>query len=398
VAARSAGRPLEVEAMKRVAAGFVVLVLITAAIFFSVVPRLVDNRLNKTRARTFASQRARDLHRSLNVADLHADSLLWGRDLLARNSRGQVDIPRLIDGNVALQVFSMPTKTPRGLNIQRNTGDSDQIFWLALAQRWPISAWNSLTERALYQAGRLQNMAERSQGRFVLIRSSQDLSLYLQRRQNDKAITAGILSIEGAHALDGRLDNLARLYDAGYRMISVAHFFDNEFGGSSAGVKKDGLTEKGRELIAQMERKRIIVDLAHSSNQTIDDVLAIASRAVVVSHTGVKGTCDNNRNLSDAQIRAIAQRGGIIGIGYWSTATCGRDAHAIARALKHAAAVGGVEHIALGSDFDGAIEAPFDAEGVVHVTDALLNEGFTEREIRLVMGENVLRFMRENLP
>jgi len=384
--------------MKRVAAGFVVLVLITAAIFFSVVPRLVDNRLNKTRARTFASQRARDLHRSLNVADLHADSLLWGRDLLARNSRGQVDIPRLIDGNVALQVFSMPTKTPRGLNIQRNTGDSDQIFWLALAQRWPISAWNSLTERALYQAGRLQNMAERSQGRFVLIRSSQDLSLYLQRRQNDKAIAAGILSIEGAHALDGRLDNLARLYDAGYRMISVAHFFDNEFGGSSAGVKKDGLTEKGRELIAQMERKRIIVDLAHSSNQTIDDVLAIASRAVVVSHTGVKGTCDNNRNLSDAQIRAIAQRGGIIGIGYWSTATCGRDAHAIARALKHAAAVGGVEHIALGSDFDGAIEAPFDAEGVVHVTDALLNEGFTEREIRLVMGENVLRFMRENLP
>jgi len=384
--------------MKRVAAGFVVLVLITAAIFFSVVPRLVDNRLNKTRARTFASQRARDLHRSLNVADLHADSLLWGRDLLARNSRGQVDIPRLIDGNVALQVFSMPTKTPRGLNIQRNTGDTDQIFWLALAQRWPISAWNSLTERALYQAGRLQNMAERSQGRFVLIRSSQDLSLYLQRRQNDKAITAGILSIEGAHALDGRLDNLARLYDAGYRMISVAHFFDNEFGGSSAGVKKDGLTEKGRELIAQMERKRIIVDLAHSSNQTIDDVLAIASRAVVVSHTGVKGTCDNNRNLSDAQIRAIAQRGGIIGIGYWSTATCGRDAHAIARALKHAGAVGGVEHIALGSDFDGAIEAPFDAEGVVHVTDALLNEGFTEREIRLVMGENVLRFMRENLP
>ena len=384
--------------MKRVAAGFVVLVLITAAIFFSVVPRLVDNRLNKTRARTFASQRARDLHRSLNVADLHADSLLWGRDLLARNSRGQVDIPRLIDGNVALQVFSMPTKTPRGLNIQRNTGDTDQIFWLALAQRWPISAWNSLTERALYQAGRLQNMAEHSQGRFVLIRSSQDLSLYLQRRQNDKAITAGILSIEGAHALDGRLDNLARLYDAGYRMISVAHFFDNEFGGSSAGVKKDGLTEKGRELIAQMERKRIIVDLAHSSNQTIDDVLAIASRAVVVSHTGVKGTCDNNRNLSDAQIRAIAQRGGIIGIGYWSTATCGRDAHAIARALKHAAAVGGVEHIALGSDFDGAIEAPFDAEGVVHVTDALLNEGFTEREIRLVMGENVLRFMRENLP
>ena len=234
----------------------------------------------------------------------------------------------------------MPTKTPRGLNIQRNTGDSDQIFWLALAQRWPISTWNSLTERALYQSGRLQDMAERSRGRFVVVRSSQELSTYLQRKQHETGITAGILSIEGAHALDGQLENLDRLYDAGYRMISPAHFFDNEFAGSSAGLKKAGLTEKGRELIARMERKRMIVDLAHSSNQTIDDVLAIATRPVVVSHTGVKGTCDNNRNLSDAQIRAIAQRGGIIGIGYWPTATCGRDAQAIARALRHAASRG----------------------------------------------------------
>lgn len=384
--------------MKRLATGFVLLVLSSGIIFFFVVPRVVDKRLNKTLAPTFVSQRARDLHRSLSVADLHADSLLWGRDLVARNSRGHVDIPRLIDGNVALEVFSMPTKTPRGLNIQRNTGDSDQIFWLALAQRWPISTWNSLTERALYQSGRLQDMAERSRGRFVVVRSSQELSTYLQRRQHETGITAGILSIEGAHALDGQLENLDRLYDAGYRMISPAHFFDNEFAGSSAGLKKAGLTEKGRELIARMERKRMIVDLAHSSNQTIDDVLAIATRPVVVSHTGVKGTCDNNRNLSDAQIRAIAQRGGIIGIGYWPTATCGHDAKAIARALRHATAVGGVEHIALGSDFDGAIEAPFDATGVVQITDALLNEGFTEGEIRLVMGENMLRFMRENLP
>lgn len=384
--------------MKRLATGFVLLVLSTGIVFFFVVPRVVDKRLNKTLAPISVSQRARDLHRSLSVADLHADSLLWGRDLVARNSRGHVDLPRLIDGNVALQVFSMPTKTPRGLNIQRNTGDSDQIFWLALAQRWPISAWNSLTERALYQAGRLQDIAERSRGRFIVVRSSQELSAYLERRQHERGITAGILSIEGAHALDGRLENLDRLYDAGYRMISPAHFFDNEFAGSSAGIKKAGLTEKGRELIARMERKRMIVDLAHSSNQTIEDVLAIAIRPVVVSHTGVKGTCDNNRNLSDAQIRSIAQRGGIIGIGYWPTATCGHDAKAIARALRHATAVGGVEHTALGSDFDGAIEAPFDATGVVQITDALLNEGFAEGEIRLVMGENMLRFMRENLP
>jgi membrane dipeptidase len=374
-------------------------ICIVAACFFEI-PRLVDENQNKlvNRPPYKASQRAWNLHKELTVADLHADSLLWGRDLLARNTSGHVDIPRLADGNVALQVFSLPTKSPRGLNIESNEDKSDDIFWLAIVERWPPATWRSLTQRALYQAWRLHQFARGSASGFVVIESSADLSTYLERRRSNGRLTAGLLSIEGAHALDGKLENLDVLYRAGYRMMSPSHFFDNDIGGSAAGVHKTGLTEKGREWVRQMEARHMIVDLAHASAQTIEDVLAIASRPVVVSHTGVKGTCDNNRNLSDDQIRAVAAKGGLIGIGYWDTATCGRDARAIVKAMRYVSDRVGVEHVALGSDFDGAVTAPFDTTGLVEITDAMLEAGYSEAEIRMIMGENVIGFLKANLP
>jgi len=375
-------------------------VLCVVAAFFFQVPRLVDENQNKLVQKPpyTASERALTLHKGLTIADLHADSLLWGRDLLQRNSYGQVDIPRLADGNVALQVFSLPTKAPRGLNIESNEDKGDNIFWLAIAGLWPPRTWNSLTERALYQARRLHRFARGSQGGFVVIESAADLSSYLERRRSNARLTAGLLSIEGAHALDGKLENLDVLYRAGYRMMSPSHFFDNDIGGSSAGAHKIGLTEKGREWVRQMEARRMIVDLAHASPKTIEDVLAIATRPVVVSHTGVKGTCDNNRNLSDDQIRAVAAKGGLIGIGYWNKATCGTDARAIVKAMRYVSDRVGVEHVALGSDFDGAVTAPFDTTGVVEITDAMLAAGYSEPEIRMIMGENVMTFLKTNLP
>ena len=98
---------------------------------------------------------------------------------------GHIDIPRLAEGNVALQVFSLPTKTPRGLNIERNDDKSDNITLLALAERWPPATWNSLTERALYQARRLHQFAKGSRGGFVVIESSADLANYLDRREKN---------------------------------------------------------------------------------------------------------------------------------------------------------------------------------------------------------------------
>ena len=376
------------------------LVMCIVVAFFLTIPRLVDERQNKLVKKPpyAASERAMNLHKDLTVADLHADSLLWGRDLLERGTYGQVDIPRLADGNVALQVFSLPTKSPHGLNIESNEDKNDDIFWLAVVGRWPPATWTSLTERALYQARRLHQFAVGSRGGFVVIESASDLSSYLERRRLNGNLTAGLLSIEGAHALDGQLENLDVLYRAGYRMMSPSHFFDNDIGGSAAGVHKTGLTEKGREWVRQMEARHMIVDLAHASAQTIADVLAIASRPLIVSHTGVKGTCGNNRNLSDDQIRALAAKGGLIGIGYWDTATCGTDARAIVKAMRYVSDRVGVEHVALGSDFDGAVTTPFDTTGLVEITDAMLEAGYSEPEIRMIMGENVVKFLKANLP
>jgi microsomal dipeptidase-like Zn-dependent dipeptidase len=191
---------------------------------------------------------------------------------------------------------------------------------------------------------------------------------------------------------------LEELFDAGFRMMALTHFFDTVFGGSSSGVAKGGLTAAGRELVKRMEAMGMTVDLAHASPQTIDDVLAIATKPVVVSHTGVQGACNNRRNISDRQAQAVAQTQGVVGIGFWETATCGTDARAIARSIRYTANLIGTRHVGLGSDFDGAVAQPFDASGLAQITDALLAEGFNEEEIKMIMGGNVLRVFTENLP
>jgi membrane dipeptidase len=150
--------------------------------------------------------------------------------------------------------------------------------------------------------------------------------------------------------------------------------------------------------VKRMEERHMIVDLAHASDKQIEDVLAMATRPVVVSHAGVKGTCDNRRNLSDDQLRGIPKTGGLVGIGFWQTAVCGKDAAAIARAIKYTADLIGVDHVALGSDFDGAIPTPFDATGMVKITEALLAAGFSRDDIGKIMGGNEIRLLLESLP
>jgi hypothetical protein len=193
----------------RITLGTLAAFLIAAALgFFFVLPGYVEGSMNVVmKAPPYpASERAAELHSRLFVADLHADSLLWDRDLLERGTRGHVDIPRLIEGNVALQAFTIVTKTPRGQNIENNDDSSDNITLLAIAQRWPISAWSSLTERALYQSRKLHEVAERADNRFVIIKTAADLIDYAERRASDPRITAGFLGIEGAQALDGKRD------------------------------------------------------------------------------------------------------------------------------------------------------------------------------------------------
>jgi microsomal dipeptidase-like Zn-dependent dipeptidase len=181
-------------------------------------------------------------------------------------------------------------------------------------------------------------------------------------------------------------------------MMSPSHFFDTDVGGSAHGIQKGGLTDFGRRVIQRMEELGMIVDLAHASLQTIDDVLTIATRPAVVSHTGVRGVCNTVRNLSDEHLKAIAAAGGIIGIAYFDGATCGHDIDAIVKTIRYAVDVVGPEHVALGSDFDGAVTTPFDAAGILYLTDALLKAGFSMSDIKLIMGENVRQILLQLLP
>lgn len=385
--------------MRKLLIVLLVLLAVGLGIFFNL-PGYLDRKMNTVASPPpyQASPAAQTLHQALFVADLHDDALLWDRNLLDRHDHGHTDLPRLLEGHVGLQVFSTVTKTPRGLNYESNSADSDNITPLVIAQRWPARTWNSLLERALYQGELLDKAAADSQGKLTLVRSRDDLTRYLAAWQKDPRQLAGILATEGLHPLEGKLENLDRMYDAGFRIMGLTHFFDNEVGGSAHGLKKGGLTAFGREVIPRLEDRKMLIDLAHASRPLIDDVLAIARRPVIVSHTGVAGTCPGPRNLTDAHLRGIANTGGVIGIGYWDGAVCETSVQAIVKAMRYAADKVGVEHIALGSDFDGAVNAPFDTTGLAQLTEGLAKAGFSEQDIAAIMGGNVRRLLLESLP
>jgi microsomal dipeptidase-like Zn-dependent dipeptidase len=337
------------------------------------------------------------LHERLVVADLHADSLLWKRDLLEWSDRGQVDLPRLARGNVAVQVFTAVTKSPSGQNYEQNAADTDTITWLTLAQLWPPATWHSLLARALHQGEKLHALARRAPEAVRVVRDRADLEAVLAARADGAETVAGVLGIEGAHALEGRLENLDRLHEAGFRVVGLQHFFDNELGGSLHGESSAGLSDFGRQVVGRANALGMVVDLAHSSPAVVDDVLAATRRPVIVSHTGVQGACPSARNLADDQMRRVAEAGGVVGIGYWEGAVCDVSPAGVVRSVRYAIDLLGEEHVALGSDYDGSVVTTFDTSELAVLTHTMLEARFSEREIAAVMGENVVRVLRATL-
>lgn len=334
---------------------------------------------------------ARDLHDDLWIADLHADNLLWRRNPQKRNAQGHVDFPRLREGGVELQVFSTVTKSPKGLNFDGNDADApDDITRLAQAQLWPLRTWNSIYERAVYQAQRLQKLERK--GEVHIIRTQADMA------KTDRVL--GLLLTEGAHPLEGDIKNIKRLYDEGYRAMGLQHFFDNELGGSLHGRSQAGLTEFGREAVLEMVEQDIMIDVAHSSVQTVRDVLALTDAPIFISHGGTIAHCPKtkNRNLPDDVLKQIAARKGIVGIGYFSGVICDISPDGIAAAIVDAVKLLGADAVALGSDYDGTVTVSLDTSELAAITDALLRAGMDEATIRKVMGENARRYFTENLP
>lgn len=385
--------------IRRIVLILLALIVLSAIGFFTLGPGIVEKSMNKVEAGPMpaVSPEAVALHKSLQIADLHADTLLWKRSLLDAAERGQVDLPRLQTGNVALQIFSSVSKTPKGQNYEANSADSDNITLLTFAQLQPPETWSSLLERSLWHATKLRRAARASEGQLRVIRSSDDLATLLADRAGGANVTGGLLSIEGLQNLEGKAANLDKLYGAGFRMAGFAHFFDNEVAGSMHGEKKGGLTPLGREVLRAMEAKGMVVDIAHASHAAVADMLAMATRPVVSSHGGVQATCKVNRNLTDDEIRGVARTGGVIGIGYWDAAICDTSPAAVVRAIRHVRDLVGVRHVGLGSDFDGAVTTRFDTGQLAAITQELKTQGFSDAEVRAVMGGNTLRLLAAGL-
>lgn len=378
----------------------IILVVGTFLFLRFVLPALVDRSLNKVKDPPPYELETDTavFHNQLFIADLHSDPYLWNRNLSKRHNYGHIDVPRLREGNVALQTVGVATKTPWGLNFDSNPDGRDMLTPLVILQGWPPRTWRSLHQRALYHAQRLHQMIAQSPDDLLLIRTSHDLDTLLARRQQNPEALGFFLGLEGVHALEGDLANLDALHDVGFRLLGLTHFFDNDAGGSAHGVHKGGLTPFGAELIRRAEARKMVIDLAHASPQLVEDVCAVAKRPLLVSHTGVCGTCDTPRNLQDRHIKMVAASGGLIGIALFDTAVGEATVTAVARAMRYVADLVGVEHVALGSDFDGAVTTPIDAAGLPLLTQALLDADFAPEDTAKIMGGSALRFLHQGLP
>jgi len=387
--------------MKKILVSLLLIVVVIVIAGLTFIPPRLDSSLNSVVEHQpyVISEQAKSLHQSLIVGDWHADTMLWKRDITQQHDYSHVDLPRLQQGNVSLQMFTTVTKSPSGLNYDENSADAaDDITRLALVQRWPMSTWTSLSQRALYQANRLHQFAKENPNDLVIIRTQLELAEFFNQRSTNPTLVGGLIGTEGSHALDGQLDNVQVLFDAGFRMMSLQHFFDNDLGGSLHGQSQGGLTDFGRNVVQKINALNIVLDVSHSSEQVVSDVLAISDKPVVVSHTGFKGHCDTARNISDALMQRIAAKGGLIAVGYWDGAVCGEHPKKIVEAMKYGIELVGEDHISLGSDFDGSVTTGFDTSELAALTHYMLEAGFTETQIRKIMGGNMLGFLQRFLP
>ena len=177
---------------------------------------------------------------------------------------------------------------------------------------------------------------------------------------------------------------IIRSFRAGFRLVGLQHFADNQAGGSLHGVERGGLTPWGVQLVRRCEALGIAVDLAHSSEAVIADALRIATKPLLVSHTGAAGHCPSGRTLPDALLRDVAARATV---------------DAIADALAYLAKLLGAKHVALGSDWDGCVAVPpgLDAAGIAQITHALRQRGIEGDDLADIMGRNALRLLRAAL-
>lgn len=329
-----------------------------------------------------------ELHRRVPIADGHADSLMWNRDLTAQSEKGHVDFPRLREAGVKIQAFTIVT---RGLPII----DGFPLFWLK--ERWPAEARRSEWTRCLAQLDRLDGFCAAVPDQASVTGSADRLEENLLRGR-----LSAILGIEGAHAIEGQVERVAELARRGVRFMSLTHLSNNELGGTSTPLHGNRpLTALGRQVLDAMGAAGMAIDLAHASPAMLPELLRHPGTRPFCSHAGVQGATPLWRNLDDATLRGIADRGGVVGIIFAPQYLGGRRFEDVARHVEHALQVMGEDGVALGSDFDGMVPLPQgmrDVRDLRKLTATLLDRGLPVRVVEKVLGHNFRRFWSEVLP
>jgi membrane dipeptidase len=329
------------------------------------------------------SREAVELYLASDVIDLHVDSFIWtrifGYDLTRRHGTGllggrfysQVDLPRMREANVTGAIWVITT------NPLRSSKSRAKVFSENLERLTGIFA------QVPEDVALVQNAAQ-------------------YRAAVDQGKHAAFLGIQGGNALDaeGALDRL----DSRIVRVTLVHLSTSSLGVTSAPVKRsgpsDGLSDKGRDYVRALDQKRIFVDLAHIDRRGFFDAVDAHDKSLplIVTHTGVTGVTPHWRNLDDAQLRAIADTGGTVGVMYQSSFVgeplWGGRAGAVADHLVHVVKTVGADHASLGSDWDGAIVPPRDLVTCLELprlVQLLLDRGLSPDEVQKVLGKSFLR-------
>lgn len=333
---------------------------------------------------------ALDWYRTTPIADAHADSLLWNRDLCKRSTDGHVDFERLREAGVRVQIFTIPT---RGWPLVDGMGAF--CAW----NGWPRAARRSPHARAVYQIEQLHAACARAGGAVALARTVDELD-----RNVAEGRLSAILGLEGAYPLEGDLSRLQTFFDLGVRTVGPAHLVPGAYSSCSFWMYRDqGVGAAGRELLSEMQRLGIALDIAHASPRAINTMLepGVFNGAVFTSHTGMAGATRHWRNLADDDAALVAARQGMIAIILARIFLGGASLDHFARHVKHAVDLVGSDRVALGSDFDGLVRPP---EGICDVTDlpkvavALARAGLSRGAVMDVLGRSQIAFLRRALP
>jgi len=320
-----------------------------------------------------------ELHQDSFVFDAHCDTLGYAvappyqrRDLTQWGETGHLDLPRMRAGGINAQIFAcFPGLGYFGGNA---------------------------TSGALQRVEALYDLIDQAPHQLTLIKSADDLA-----QLTSAGPIGAILGLEGVEALDGQISLLHTFHRLGVRNIGLTWNCRNAAADGSGENTQYGLTPFGRELVEACNDLGVMVDVSHLNDAGLDDVLEISRRPVIASHSNARAIWNHPRNLSDEQIRAIADGGGVIGATF-ATLFLRQDhknatLEDLLHHIDHLVNVAGIEHVGLGSDYDGTSVLPDLASGEKYpiITAALLHRGYSPASVRKIMGENFRRVFMETL-